>query len=76
MIDDFIVTLEHLHSVPDVGGRTGYCHRGARQFFNRYQLDWAAFVQTGGISANELLATGDALAIKLVEHARRIENGR
>lgn len=69
--DDFRVTLDHLHSVPAWGSRPGYCHRGARALCERYGLDWAAIVRDGGIPARRLIATGDALALHLVEHARR-----
>ncbi|TBW02802.1 hypothetical protein E0E52_16995 [Azotobacter chroococcum] len=63
------VTLDHLHSVPAWGSRPGYCHRGARALCAQYGLDWAAIVRDGGIPASALLATGDALALHLVEHA-------
>jgi hypothetical protein len=69
--DDFRVTLDHLHSVPAWGARPGYCHRGARALCERYGLDWAAIVRDGGLPASRLIATGDALALHLVEHARR-----
>jgi aminoglycoside phosphotransferase (APT) family kinase protein len=69
--DDLFVTLDHLHSVPAWGSRPGYCHRGARALCAQYGLDWAAIVRDGGIPASALLATGDALALHLVEHARQ-----
>lgn len=70
-----IVTVEHLHSVPTWTGRRGYCHGQSRAFFLEHGLDWQAFLQDG-IDAERLLATGDALAIKLVEHAREVSNGQ
>lgn len=69
--DELFVTLEHLHSVPAWGSRPGYCHRGARALCAHYGLDWTAIVRAGGIPAGALLATGDALALHLVEHARK-----
>ncbi len=69
--EDLFVTLEHLHSVPAWGSRPGYCHRGARALCVQYGLDWTAIVRDGGIPASALLATGDALALHLVEHARQ-----
>lgn len=45
------------------------CSRGARKFFERHGLDWGAFVKSG-ISAEKLEATGDAMAIQVVEVAR------
>ena len=47
----------------------GYCARGARRWFARMGLDWAAFVR-GGIDADILLATGDAMALRLVQHIK------
>lgn len=45
------------------------CSRGARKFFRRYDLDWGEFVREG-IDAEKVEATGDAMAIKVVEVAR------
>jgi len=47
-----------------------YCNRGARGFFARHGLDWRAFL-AGGIDADRLLATGDAMALKVIEHAKK-----
>lgn len=46
----------------------GYCNRGAREFFQRHNLDWIEFVNSG-IDADKLVATGDGMAIKVVRHA-------
>ena len=70
MTADFFVTLQHLHSVPGLSSRPGFCHKGARQLADRYQLDWAQIVARGGIEASRLLATGDAMAKHLVDFAR------
>lgn len=45
------------------------CSRGARKFFERHGLDWSAFVKQG-IPAEKLAATGDAMALQVVEVAR------
>lgn len=45
------------------------CSRGARMFFERYGLDWSEFLKHG-IPADQLEATGDAMALKVVEVAR------
>ena len=75
--EDFQVTLQHLHSVPAWGGRVGYCNQGSRKLVARYGLDWAEIVRDGGIAASRLIATGDALALRLVDFAREeIRNGR
>jgi len=49
--------------------RLGYCNSGAREFFKRHNLDWSEFVKHG-LSADTLLATGDAMAIRLVEDVK------
>ncbi|CEH99163.1 hypothetical protein PAMH19_0375 [Pseudomonas aeruginosa] len=73
---EMIVTAQHLHTVPTWTTRQGYCHRQARDFFKRHGLDWMAFLRDG-IEADVLVATGDALALKLVEHAcQEVADGR
>jgi len=47
----------------------GMCSRGARAFFIRHKLDWVAFVQSG-LPEDVIEATGDAMAIRVVEVAR------
>jgi hypothetical protein len=46
------------------------CAKGARAFFRRHGLDWSQFIREG-IDAEMLVATGDAMAMKVVEHAKR-----
>lgn len=46
----------------------GFCAAGCRRFFARHGLDWARFVRDG-LPAEDLRATGDALASRLVEKA-------
>jgi len=48
----------------------GYCNKGGRIFGEKHNLDWAKFVREG-IDEEELLATGDAMALKIVESARK-----
>jgi len=48
----------------------GLCTRGGRLWAERHGLDWRAFLQHG-ISAEALLATGDAMALRAVEQAQR-----
>lgn len=57
-----IVRPDDLHAI-------GYCNRGSRAWCLRAGLDWARFV-TSGIAAEELEATGDAMAIRLAQHTR------
>ncbi|WP_435609933.1 hypothetical protein [Pseudomonas knackmussii] len=70
-----IVTVQHLHTVPTWNGRQGFCHRSSREFFKRHGLDWQGFLEHG-IDEELLLATGDALAHILVEHAREVGDGQ
>lgn len=45
------------------------CSRGARAWFKRHGLDWTRFLREG-IAAEQLEATGDAMAMKVCEVAR------
>jgi len=51
------------------------CSRGARHFFERHGLDWPKFLREG-IDADELAATGDAMAIRVAEIAEQEADGR
>jgi len=46
-----------------------YCSRGVREFFRLHGLDYGKFLQEG-IPAEELEATGDAMAKAVAEVAR------
>jgi len=59
------VTAADLAAVP-FAGKQGYCMAGCRQWAARHGFDWADFVRDG-IPAETLIATGDALAIAVVE---------
>jgi hypothetical protein len=48
--------------------RAKMCSVGARAFFIRHGLDWSAFLKSG-IDSEKVLATGDAMARKVVEVA-------
>lgn len=63
------VTVQHLHSVPNFNGSLGFCARGGRLWAQQRGMDWAAFVREG-LPAEVLEATGDAMALRLVAHAR------
>ena len=54
--------------MPDIR-RALMCSRGARTFFQAHNLDWQAFLKDG-IPAEELAATGDAMALECVRIAR------
>lgn len=53
----------------------GHCVRGAREWFERHGLDFRAFLKDG-ISADELLATGDGLAVEVIKHKRERDRAR
>lgn len=57
-----VVTMRHIRAA-------GLCSRGARAFFQRHGLDWSRFLREG-IAAAELEATGDVMALRVVEIAR------
>lgn len=46
-----------------------YCANGSRRWAARIGLNWADFIREG-IEADKLEATGDAMALKLVEYVR------
>lgn len=48
------------------------CSGGARKWFERQGFDWADFLKNG-IDAERFIATGDAMALQVVEvaHGRR-----
>ena len=64
-----LITMEHIRA-------NGGCAWGLRTFFARYGLDVNAFIRDGGIDSETLLATGDALAIRVVRRAEaQVNNG-
>ena len=63
--NDFIVTIRDAR-------KARMCTDGGRTFFNRHGLDWVDFLRNG-ILASKLMATGDAMALKVVMEAN---NGR
>lgn len=73
---ELIVTWHHYRTVPVRSGTTGHCVHGGRAWFARHGLDFGAFVRHG-LPASTFEATGDALALALVEHARKeVERGQ
>ena len=46
------------------------CAKGAREFFQRHNLSWQDFIKNG-IDSALLEKTGDAMAIKVIENAKR-----
>lgn len=46
--------------------KAGNCVKGARRWFELHDLDFLAFVRDG-LPAEVLLATGDAMAIRVVQ---------
>ena len=67
MSTDVTVTIDDVRAV-------GLCVNGTRAWFARHDLDFRAFLRDG-CAADTLLATGDAMALRVVEHARiRLEH--
>ncbi len=46
------------------------CSKGARNFFERHNLNWNEFLEKG-IDSEKLKATGDAMALHVVEIAEK-----
>ena len=65
MSTDVTVTIDDVRAV-------GLCVNGTRVWFARHDLDFRAFLRHG-CAADTLLATGDAMAWRVVEHARQQE---
>lgn len=63
------VTLRHLLTIPGFSQRPGFCVPQSRAWFERHGLDWHAF-RREGLPAAVFEATGDGLALALVEWAR------
>ncbi|MDZ7476794.1 hypothetical protein U5F73_17665 [Stenotrophomonas pavanii] len=62
MSADVTVTIDDVRAV-------GLCVNGTRLWFARHDLDFRAFLREG-CDADTLLATGDAMALRVVERAR------
>lgn len=58
---DTVVTWKMLRAA------CGYCSRGVRQWFDKNDMDYAAFVRDG-ITLRELLSTGEGAWRCLVDH--------
>ncbi len=68
MSTDGTVTIDDVRAV-------GLCVNGTRTWFARHDLDFRAFLREG-CDAETLLATGDAMAQRVVEHARNQSSQR
>lgn len=63
------VYIRHARSVLGPNGQ-GYCVKGMRLFASRHNLDFETFAREG-IDAEVLRATGDEMALKIVEEAEK-----
>jgi hypothetical protein len=70
-----IVTIHDLSQCPGIDGRIGLCRRGVRTWCAAQGIDWLDFV-ANGIDAEVLTATGDAMALRLVQWAEQREAER
>jgi len=61
-----VITIDHVRAV-------GLCVNGTRTWFARHDLDFRTFLRDD-CDAETLLATGDAMALRVVEHARQTSN--
>lgn len=63
-----IITMDHVRHIH-------YCSSGVKLFSKRHGIDLAEFCKNG-VDEEVLLATGDQMAIDLVEDARKWESQR
>lgn len=56
-----LVTMKHVR-------QAGMCSSGARKFFESRGLNWSDFLKNG-IESEKIVATGDGMALKVVEVA-------
>ena len=62
-MSDLVITINDVRAA-------GLCVNGSRAWFARHGLDFRAFLREG-MDADTLLATGDAMALRVVEYARQ-----
>ncbi len=67
-MSELVVTLTDVYNCPTFNGHTGFCARGARAWCKAHGIDWSRMVKTG-VPAAELEATGDAIALRVIEFA-------
>ena len=65
------IYLHHCRSIPMPGRKSGYCVQGMHLFAARHGLTMRQLVD--GIDAEVLLATGDAMAERIVQWAESME---
>ena len=56
------ITIDHVRAA-------GLCVNGSRAWFAHHGLDFRSFLREG-LTAEALLATGDAMALRVVQYAR------
>lgn len=57
-----MVKIQHLRAAD-------FCRRGARAWFQHYDLPWGEFLENG-LPVEQIEATGDALALRVAQIAR------
>lgn len=67
-----IIRWSHVRGMPGMSRRGGLCASGAREWCRRHNVDLRDFVRNG-LDEAEVLRIGDAFALAVVEHARRVE---
>lgn len=72
MSEKLIVRTEHMRGVTGFSDTPGFCVGKSRLWFQRHGLDWRDFCRNG-IDAEVLIATGDGMALAIVEHARKLQ---
>lgn len=67
-----IVTTKHLRTIRGFNKRPGFCLSKSRPRFRELGLDWNEFIRNG-LPEETFAATGDPMALALIEHAREME---
>lgn len=62
-----LITLQD--ATEAIPGKSKYCRKGIRLFFEKYKLDYNDF-RMNGIDAKILIGLGDSMGLKAVEVAR------
>lgn len=66
-IKDLVIRIDDIRNA-------GHCVRGAKAWFERHGLDFRAFIKDG-ISAQEFIDKGDALAARVVKKKLERDGG-
>lgn len=70
-----LIRMEHVLTVPGFHVRRGFCRGGTRRWCASHGIDWNQ-LRRDGVPAEQVLATGDPMAVAVVRHAEQMEAAR